>query len=870
MKGSRKKFQIQAQTVCNWCFSAWLLMSCLLVASFFTAEAFAAGDSPAERLEKAGIRAFQKGDFVEAVRHWKQELRLCNQEPGLLARKPMALNRLAEANQRLGRYSQAMEQLKQAEKLAKQSGQKQERAAILASLGHICTLFKKLKFDAEGKKAKELSLQRCKSYLETGLELAEELKNDELKALLLVNQGNLLALLIKKRESLKGISATQETRVFVADLLKKYRQAAELAKRTKNDVLVGKALSNAAAYALEFDDLDTARAEYFLKAAARHLLQLPDAGKHYDTVYTLLSVGQVARRISLARGEPLAGKNEPLSYELYQNALKTARKRGDKQAESFALGYLGELYADEKRYPQAMALTQQAIFSAQEKNEAMLLLQWYRQKGRLHKEQGELASTIHKKRKELALAINAYRIAVSYLETVRRNFENCRKGNPYSFEKIVKPVYLELADLLLLRAEEQADKKTKYLCEPLPRSFLEPKEEEEKKKTDRAACDLYNARAAIERLKDAELRDYFQDECVTKRQTRTKRLERLTAKNTAVVYYILLPERAVALLLLPKGLQQIPLNVDPAELRDNAENLLRLVRNGASAFLYERPAKWLYEKLMPSRLEAVLEKQSIKTLVFVPDEHLRTLPMGLLYDDKDKKFLVEKYATAVTPSANLVDDRKLSRNGDDYFLLNGLSEFFSTSYGLPPLTHVRNEIETIKDLHRDRSTTLLGEAFTSSRMEQALDKKSYSVIHIASHSFFAADSNASRILTYDDELDMDKLEKLLGSNEKHRPPPELLTLSACATAIGEADAALGLAGVAVKAGASAVVGTLWQINDEAAALFITKFYALLKEKPRLSKARVLQETQLWFLKGEKMHYRNPYYWSPFLLIGNWF
>jgi CHAT domain-containing protein len=97
-------------------------------------------------------------------------------------------------------------------------------------------------------------------------------------------------------------------------------------------------------------------------------------------------------------------------------------------------------------------------------------------------------------------------------------------------------------------------------------------------------------------------------------------------------------------------------------------------------------------------------------------------------------------------------------------------------------------------------------------------------------------------------------------------PVELLTLSACQTAVGDDKAALGLGGVAVKAGARSALATLWYINDQASSILITDFYEDLK-KPGISKARALQQAQLELLEDHR--YDHPSYWSPFLLIGNW-
>jgi CHAT domain-containing protein len=84
--------------------------------------------------------------------------------------------------------------------------------------------------------------------------------------------------------------------------------------------------------------------------------------------------------------------------------------------------------------------------------------------------------------------------------------------------------------------------------------------------------------------------------------------------------------------------------------------------------------------------------------------------------------------------------------------------------------------------------------------------------------------------------------------------------------VGDDRAALGLAGVAIKAGAKSALGTLWQVQDEAAAVLVAEFYRQLQD-PSVSKATALQRAQLTLLWDPR--YQHPFFWSPFLLINNW-
>jgi CHAT domain-containing protein len=113
---------------------------------------------------------------------------------------------------------------------------------------------------------------------------------------------------------------------------------------------------------------------------------------------------------------------------------------------------------------------------------------------------------------------------------------------------------------------------------------------------------------------------------------------------------------------------------------------------------------------------------------------------------------------------------------------------------------------------------------------------------------------------------MDRLSRLIGLYRFRDEPLELLTLSACETAAGDDRAALGLAGLAIKAGARSALATLWFINDEASSILVAEFYRQLTDAT-ISKAVALQRAQLKLI--EDPIYQHPAYWAPFLLLNNW-
>ena len=161
---------------------------------------------------------------------------------------------------------------------------------------------------------------------------------------------------------------------------------------------------------------------------------------------------------------------------------------------------------------------------------------------------------------------------------------------------------------------------------------------------------------------------------------------------------------------------------------------------------------------------------------------------------------------------------------------------------------------------------LLNNSFSRARFEAELQRVPYNIVHIASHGQFGDDPSETFVLAFDGQLTMDDLERAIKFGERREKALELLILSACETASGDDRAALGLAGVALKAGARSALATLWYISDQAAGELIVDFYRGVKSA-KLSKAHALQQAQRQLAADPR--YAHPAYWAPFLLIGNW-
>ena len=168
---------------------------------------------------------------------------------------------------------------------------------------------------------------------------------------------------------------------------------------------------------------------------------------------------------------------------------------------------------------------------------------------------------------------------------------------------------------------------------------------------------------------------------------------------------------------------------------------------------------------------------------------------------------------------------------------------------------------------------MLNEAFTPASLRQQLEAEDYPIVHLATHGQFSSTSDDTFILSGSEEnlfINVKQFDDLLRvSSRRGSQPIELLVLSACETAQGDNQAILGLAGVAVRAGAQSTIATLWGANDEATAELMGYFYQHLNQDEEISKAKALRDAQLNLLKNPDSQYSHPYYWAPFVLIGNW-
>nr|WP_238360843.1 CHAT domain-containing protein [Iningainema tapete] len=514
--------------------------------------------------------------------------------------------------------------------------------------------------------------------------------------------------------------------------------------------------------------------------------------------------------------------------QILAKSVQQARELKDPRAESYALGQLGHLYEQTQQLKEALSLTQQALVLAQEIRATDIAATWLWQEGRIYKAQQKVLE-----------AIAAYDSAVNTLQSLRQDLVAISPDVQFSFREQVEPVYRQLVQLLLQNVDS------------LPQETKQQR--------------LQRARVVIEGLQLAELENFFREACLT---YKPKPIEAIDAQ-AAVIYPIVLDGRLeVIVSLAGQPLQHYGAEISPQQ-RDQVFQELRSSLN--PVFLPTDvlpPAQKVYDWLLRPVADQ-LERYSVKTLVFVLDDFLRSLPMAVLHDGK--QYLVEKYNIALTPGLQLFESSSICTDVRKCVstLVGGLSE---KRQGFSALPGVQQEIKQIADLCLDatcRVKTLLNQEFTRAKFQRRVEASPFSIVHLATHGQFSSKAENTFLLTWDDRINVQDFEQLLkadNTNVRERQPIELLVLSACQTAKGDNRAALGLAGIAVRSGARSTLATLWSVQDLSTAQLITEFYHQYTTLG-VTKAEALRYGQLSLLKSSL--YNHPFYWSGFVLVGNW-
>ena len=290
-------------------------------------------------------------------------------------------------------------------------------------------------------------------------------------------------------------------------------------------------------------------------------------------------------------------------------------------------------------------------------------------------------------------------------------------------------------------------------------------------------------------------------------------------------------------------------------------------------------ARELYSILIEPIIKNIEDSQA-KTLVWSLDDVLRYIPMAALYDGN--QYLVQRFRNVVITEGSLLN---LKEKPSASWTALG----FGVSKAHQGFSELPNVPDELRGIIREEATGKIGgilpgrimldDNFTEKSFEDALRRRQYRVVHIASHFTINTDGNSEDSFLL---LGEGKLSRLTMAQIAAIPDlfadVELLTLSACNTATSDYESSSSekqgvefesLGVLAQQEGAASVLASLWEVADASTSLLMKNFYQIREEQFGATKAEALQRAQLNLLLQSNGTYAEPFYWAPFVLIGNW-
>lgn len=370
-----------------------------------------------------------------------------------------------------------------------------------------------------------------------------------------------------------------------------------------------------------------------------------------------------------------------------------------------------------------------------------------------------------------------------------------------------------------------------------------------------------------------------------------QRLAQETGTQPAVIWVIPRETELHLVLMMPGGTPIV------RDLKDVPANHIREVVDAFHLEIHGAPnpgnltaAQQLYDWIVGTFEAEYLQPQGIDTILFCLGNGVRSIPLAALSDGD--QFLIEKYSLTRIPAFNLIQTDYVDLHRGK-ILAMGASEFREQN-PLPAVpTELSNVLWGLKSARpadaQWQGRSFLNQQFTLANLKLLIGAQSPNIVHLATHAVFRSGRpENSYIQFWDTRL---SLTEMRGINWGTTQPLEILVLSACRTAIGDDEAELGFAGLALEAGVKSAVASIWNVSDEGTLALMSEFYQQLGTTS--TKAEALRQAQLLMLRGDvrieadQIHLSrgnvplpaelsttatpdlsSPYYWAAFTLISS--
>jgi len=325
--------------------------------------------------------------------------------------------------------------------------------------------------------------------------------------------------------------------------------------------------------------------------------------------------------------------------------------------------------------------------------------------------------------------------------------------------------------------------------------------------------------------------------------------------STQILSYHITPD-SLYLLNITSGDPRLLTQPRPRSLTTEVKELLHLVGNKDSLEFqhnYERFMA-LASQLHTTLFSGISKKRS--KIIIVGDGVINYVPFEVLVsqiDDGVPRYLIEDYTISMAPSLSVLQKYNVDKDFNSLLLVSP-GQFDHNN--LNPLSSSDEEIEELKNI----SNTQVLAADKASLQNFIAICNDYDVVHFSTHSGIDKESRQPWIAFKDSLISLNEIYKL-------NLNASLVTLSSCKSSDGSDRSGEGINSLSrafLFADAASVVGSMWNLNEEAGKSILVGFYHGLKDEK--DKPTSLRDAKLNYINNNK--YKSPYYWSSLVLMGD--
>jgi len=795
------------------------------------------------------------GETLKAISIYPKALEVFEKLGDRLNQAKVLIN-IAIDYRKIGQYSQALKQYQRAIPLLNDATNKNELSILNNGLGSV--------YSGLGKYDDALIFYQKAIDILNNDNSIQSLRN---KAIYINNLGYVFVL--QKKYDLA---------------LKKFQESLNISQKLEQNLNQGIALSNIGFANIKLGNNNDAIKDLF--SALKIIREYKD--KDFEA-RILDSLGDVYKQIG----------NYDQSLIFYQEGLIVARGSGDRTTEAVIFSNLGDLFAKQGNESVAIAFYKKSVQTTEAIRQDLTSLPIEQQKSYV-----ETVSYTYRALADLLLSQGRISEAVQVLELLKvKELENYTHDSIRSAVDNNAITILEQEKEILQRFTNLGEFSQKFReCE----SNKCPDIERYRNDRDNLANQFTEA---LEQIKRYIAKRITKDEAVLDpndvRSNRDIRDLLNKEEGTMLIYPFVVEDKIWFVIAISNGnvitVTTRIKEINRKEISKLIIQYLDLLKNSNSDLSELKvKSKALYDVFI-SPIASEIKDKKIKHLIFSLDQIVRYVPIASLYDGE--QYLIENYKISTILSAKLTRiGQPLGEAKKIRILAGGLSNSVAEFAALP---NVIAELDGIVKEDRDSDSKgiftgnkLLDKAFTFEGLRDRL--RGNNLLHIATHGKFVTGNREESYLMMGDG------KKLLFPNIQtltdYLGDVQMVVLSACETALGGTDSdGIEIAGMGyyfLNAGAQTVVASLWKVSDRSTSLLMQRFYQNLAgsaSQKKQGRAEALRQAQLSLLHSDnesesaktksgqvviekrsrsnvqnrsKTNFSHPYYWAPFILIGN--